>query len=162
MMSTKTFGGHQANPRASLQAFNRMLGYVLAQATTIVVTTSIGKTLSLYEITWHRYLAVVVYVAVSAVNVVVATLAAESLDMSVYVPLFAFTKLLVNMFVGLAIWQDYLTISSWVAYVSVYVTMLLGVYLLSEIDLVEIIARRHLQDATKENPNTQVGDALND
>jgi len=145
-----------------LLAVKGMVGYLLAQASTIVATTSIGKCLGLFTVGWHKYLTLAAYIAISAITVIVATWAAERVDMSVYVPLYAFTKLSINCFAGICIWQDWKTITSWVAYPCVYLMMLLGVYLLSEVDLVEAMASRrwHRANADSALPQTATGDAL--
>lgn len=121
-----------------------MLGYVLAQAGSIVLNTSISKVLALQRdepwfLSW-----ILLYLLVAVFNFRVATLAAASLDLTIYVPVFAFVKLLLNCIAGLAIWEDWKTIDYWLAYPALYLLMGCGVYLLSEFDLMQPIAMRQM------------------
>jgi multidrug transporter EmrE-like cation transporter len=121
-----------------------MLGYVLAQAGSIVLNTSLSKVLALQSDGPSFLWWMILYLLVALFNFRVATLAAASLDLTVYVPVFAFVKLLLNCIAGLAIWEDWRTINHWLAYPALYLLMGCGVYLLSEFDLTQSVAMRQM------------------
>lgn len=85
---------------------------------------------------WARISMILYYtilnVAWSAEAIVEAS-AIESLTF--FVPLFAFLSLTLNAVAGLLVWEDWRAVSSWTGYGCVFLLLLLGVYLLSDLEL---------------------------
>uniref|UniRef100_A0A7S2AMW8 Uncharacterized protein n=1 Tax=Alexandrium andersonii TaxID=327968 RepID=A0A7S2AMW8_9DINO len=68
--------------------------------------------------------------------------AARSCDMSVYLPTSQCIQLVINGLTGIFVWGDGQRIQASVSYFLVFFLILLGVYLCSELDLVDTVQQR--------------------
>lgn len=114
---------------------------VTAQVTSAVIGTSTGKVFA--SATGGLLAAALgLTVVTAAVNVVSLMLAAVHVNQGIFVPLQTCATLATNMVTGLIVWEDGRVIELWVAYVSLYLLMALGIYLLSDSDVVERYKQR--------------------
>merc|ERR1712176_1714008 len=93
----------------------------------------------------------------------VDTLSYGAVDVAVYVPMGYCFQLVVACASGLSIWEDWRVIDAWTAYAMVYTLMFLGVYELSNIDLVRGATIRYLAyqgELSSGKPHTPMGKAL--
>ena len=129
--------GEAATPRPKLL----LAVLVTAQVTSAVIGTSVGK---IFAVAQGTLLAVCIGLSVvtAVVNVVSLMMAASSVNQGIFVPLQTCATLGVNMLTGLLIWEDWRVVTQWFAYVALYWLMALGIYMLTDADVLDMYKRR--------------------
>lgn len=129
--------GKEATPRPRLM----LAVLVTAQVTSAVIGTSVGK---IFAVAKGGMVGVCLglFVVTAVVNVGSLMMAASSVNQGIFVPLQTCATLGVNMVTGLLIWEDGTVIDQWVAYISLYALMALGIYMLTNSDVLEMYKRR--------------------
>jgi len=64
-------------------------------------------------------------------------MAAKKSDLALFVPTYYCLQLLMNLALGLFLWQDYKVIDHWIGYICVYVLVMMGSYNVAKFDLFE-------------------------
>ena len=123
--------------------------YVTAQATSAVVGASVSKMFALVEGT-TLFACFGVAVVFAVLNVVSLIMAAQHVDQAIFIPITTSTTLGTNMVTGLIIWEDWKTITHWVAYFAVYAIMLLSVFLLAPANVLQQYKNTKGLDVAKE------------
>lgn len=129
--------GKEATDRPTLM----LAVLVTAQVTSAVIGTSVGKIFADAEGSMVG-ICLGLFVVTAVVNVGSLMMAASSVNQGIFVPLQTCATLGVNMVTGLLIWEDATVIDQWVAYISLYWLMGLGIYMLTNGDVLEMYKRR--------------------
>ena len=119
---------------STLQDFNMFVFNLVAQTSGAVVGTTVAK---MFVLVQGAALGVCVALwLVSSLILVYATiLQATTVSQGKFVPLSVGTKIAVNAITGIIIWEDWRVVTSWVGYVCVFLYLMLGNYLLCDVDL---------------------------
>ena len=131
--------GEASDPQVtSYETFILLTGMTMSN----VGMATASKTLaSLPALAWC--LALAYYLVAAGLGVVFSVVSSTICEQGVFTPAAAVALLVVNMVVGLVVWQDYTAIhGTWMAYWCCGCLMCCGVYLLAEVDLLERY-RRH-------------------
>lgn len=112
----------------------RVFLYALVVSSSNVIDASVGK---LFQSTSGIafYIMVILYFILGAINVFYSAKAPFNVDLSVYMPVMYCLNLSLNCVMGFIIWEDGRVITSWIAYIMVYVLILCGVYLCASVDI---------------------------
>jgi len=87
--------------------------------------------------------------------VVSLILAATAVDQALFVPATVMATILVNMITGIIIWRDWVKITLWLAYITVHLIMVLGIYLLTPEDMITAYRNeKWVEEAVKIAPHT--------
>lgn len=86
--------------------------------------------------------AVLYYIVAAALGVLFSVVSSKTAEQGVFTPASSVALLVSNMLVGLLVWQDYKSMDgTWIAYACTACLQCAGVYLLAEVDLVEMFWR---------------------
>ena len=128
------FTGKQPLPPGGVMAT-----YVVAQGVGTSGTTSLGKIFSLNKSGVGVLVTLVLYVLCGATNTYSSIAAAKKINQGEFIPFASCCSLLLNAATGLVLWEDGESITMWVTYGGIYVLVILGVYLLSSADVVQLV-----------------------
>lgn len=124
----------QQAPTITANDYNMFVFNLMAQTSGAVVGTTVAKMFVLVE---GAALGVCIAIwFVSSIILVYATiLQATTVVQGKFVPLSVGTKIAVNALTGIIIWEDFLVVASWIGYVCVFLYLMLGNYLLCDVDV---------------------------
>lgn len=122
-----------------IDSYSKILAYVLVAAGTNVLAASIGK---LMQTASSPYPFLAVYLFFGAGNFASIAAASANTDVSLFTPMLVCVQLTLNCITGICVWQDWRVINTWVSYVMVYVLIIAGTYIISSLDLLEMVAIR--------------------
>jgi len=119
---------------STAQDYNMFVFNLVAQTSGAVVGTTVAK---MFVLVQGAALGVCVALwLVSSVILVYATvLQATTVSQGKFVPLSVGTKIAVNAITGIIVWEDWRVVTSWIGYVCVFLYLMLGNYLLCDVDL---------------------------
>lgn len=107
---------------------------LIVQTTAAVVGTTVSKMFVLVEGA-ALGVSLAIWIISSLLLVYATVLQATTVSQAKFVPLSVGTKITCNMVTGIIIWEDWRVVTSWVGYVCVFLYLMLGNYLLCEVDV---------------------------
>lgn len=116
-----------------------MATYVVAQGIGTSGTTSLGKILPLTKSGSGLFVTLILYALCGSTNTYSSIAAAKKINQGEFIPFASCCSLLLNAATGLVLWEDGKSITMWVTYAGIYVLVILGVYLLSSADVVQLV-----------------------
>ena len=116
-----------------------MATYVVAQGIGTSGTTSLGKILPLTKSGSGLFVTLILYALCGSTNTYSSIAAAKKINQGEFIPFAFCCSLLLNAATGLVLWEDGKSITMWVTYAGIYVLVILGVYLLSSADVVQLV-----------------------
>jgi len=133
-----------------------MATYVTAQGIGTSGVTSLGKVLVLLQGPVAVTVVMSMYTLCGLTNTYSSIVAAKKINQGEFIPFASCASLMLNAATGLAVWEDWRSLSLWVTYSGIHTLILLGVYLLSAADLQELHASaRQSQVATLVGPHAR-------
>ena len=91
----------------------------------------------------------ITYIAMQIIHIIENIIEATAVDSLIFfIPLYTLMSLVLNAILGIVVWEDWRVIESYLGYLCTFVLMLLGVYLLSDLDVFKRDVQQ-LQDLTK-------------
>jgi len=107
---------------------------LIVQTTAAVVGTTVSKMFVLVEGA-ALGVSLAIWIISSLLLVYATVLQATTVSQAKFVPLSVGTKITCNMVTGIIIWEDWRVVTSWIGYVCVFLYLMLGNYLLCEVDV---------------------------
>lgn len=157
--NSKRKAGNANDPTSSntAQDHNMFVFNLVAQTSGAVVGTTVAK---MFVLVTGAALGVCIALwLVSSLILVYATiLQATTVSQGKFVPLSVGAKISINAITGIIIWEDWKVVSSWIGYVCVFLYLMLGNYLLCDVDLFGVQNASYGTAATLEKVKSVVFD----
>lgn len=110
----------------------------IGSATSNVSMATLGKMLSL--LTGGRFYFVALLCGITGIlGTLMSVVSSTFCEQGLFTPLSAVALIIVNAITGVLIWEDWKVVTAWSAYVCALVLMCCGVYLIAEVDLMDIL-----------------------
>ena len=130
---------------------------LVAQTSGAVVGTTVAKMFVLVQ-GGALGVCIALWLVSSLVLVYATVLQATTVSQGKFVPLSVGTKISVNAITGIIIWEDWRVVTSWIGYVCVFLYLMLGNYLLCDVDLFGVSNAAYGTAATLEKMKSAVFD----
>ena len=98
--------------------------------------------------------AVMYYFLATFLGVLFSIVSSTACEQGVFTPLSSVALICTNMITGIIVWEDYKVIDTWIAYVCTTVLMCCGVYLLADLDIIQMFWARATVELRSENGET--------
>mmetsp|Transcript_25236 Transcript_25236/g.38850 ORF Transcript_25236/g.38850 Transcript_25236/m.38850 type:complete len:529 (+) Transcript_25236:64-1650(+) len=123
--------------KVGLSRQSAILGVLLlARSTSFTINLSYSKVFTLSPPIAGMIIAAILKVLSGAIMTGSIVMQSTSVEQNTFVPLNATCIILVNAITGIIVWEDWRVVASWLGYVTVFVQLVIGNYLLlGEIDL---------------------------
>lgn len=118
-----------------------MLGYAFLVADSTALGATAGKMITATT-GWLRASCLLGYLLMGVGSLFGGLAAAGSCDIAVYLPTSQCIQLVINGLTGLFVWGDAERIQAPLSYLMVFILLIMGVYLCSELDVVELYKQR--------------------
>jgi len=128
-----------------------LLVYTTAQVVAAVMSTSVSKMFPKVACNLPVFLLLLFLAGFFAlVNVVSLILAATAVNQDLFVPATVMATIITNALTGILLWQDWDLIPQKLAYITVHLIMILGIYLLAPDDLLTSYRNEKLAEAVED------------